>query len=241
MVVSANHSEGLPARLHSETGIRSEEVEKLRAKLRQMERGFHGEVRSRNCVSSGVSALDDLLPDQGFVKGTLCEWISAELGGGAASLAMRVASQAAIDGPLIVVDRNRSFYAPAMDLAGGNLRNTIFVRPESRVDELWALEQCLRCPGVAAVLCQIDFLKTQEFRRLQLAVASGTALGILIRSAVAKTRTSWADVRLLVSPRPSVEFLRRLEVRCVYAKGHFSDRSVELTLCEETGELREAS
>ncbi len=221
---------------------RSVEIEELRSNLRRMERGFRVEARQKDVVSTGVSALDDILPGQGIPRGTLSEWIAAEPGSGAASLAMRVAGQAQADGPLIVVDRNRHFYAPAVAAAGVLLSDTIFVRPESRTDELWAIEQSLRCPGVGAVLCQVSFLKTVDFRRLQLAAESGTAIGLLIRSADAQKQSGWADVRLLVSSHsaPQDQFCRRLEVRCVYAKGVYADRTVELELCDETGELRRA-
>jgi protein ImuA len=234
MVVSADFPESRPVE------NRSAEIEALRANLCRMTHSIQVESRRRESLSTGVSVLDDILPERGLARGTLSEWISEEPGSGVSSLAMNVAGESQADGPLIVVDRSRHFHVPAMALAGVNLNNTIFVRPQSRGDELWAMEQSLRCPGVGAVLCRIDFLKSLEFRRLQLAAASGTAIGVLIRTSTEKSQTGWADVRLLVSPRPSLpgQFQRRLAVRCIYAKGNFSDRSVDLTLCEKTGELR---
>jgi hypothetical protein len=230
---------------------RSTAIQDLRSNLRRMEQGLRLNVREKSAVSTGVPALDSILPDQGLLRGTLSEWIAAEPGSGAASLALRVAGQAQREGPVIIVDGERHFYAAAFPTAafptaGVLLEKTILVRPQSRADELWAVEQSLRCPGVGAVLCRIDRLRTQEFRRLQLAAESGTAIGLLLRTVATQKDSGWADVRLLVSPRliPSRSssprasphsFCRRVEVRCVYAKGNLSDQTVELDLCDETG------
>ena len=237
---------------------RSLSVQELRADLRRFQRALRVETRDRRVVSTGIAALDDILPDRGLQRGALSEWIASERGSGAATLALQACRQAQREGPLIIVDSERSVYAPAVHAAGLQLKEIVLVRPASRTDFLWAVEQSLRCSGVGAVLCRIDYLKTQEFRRLQLAAEAGTAVGVLIRPAAAHKHAGWADVRLLITPRPvtcsaagrsrSASALaagppwhRRLEVRCVYAKGGFTDQTVELELCDETGAVRLAA
>ena len=216
---------------------RSEAIQKLRTGLCQFRQGLRLTTAHQQIISTGISVLDNILPDKGLRRGTLSEWIAAESGSGAASLAMRIAGQAQRDGPLIVVDRQKSFFAPAFSVAGVDIGKTILVRPKSRNDELWVVEQSLRCPGVGAVVCRIDQLRTSEFRRLQLAAEAGTAIGLLIRPSAARRQSGWADVRLLVSPRPSLphSFCRRMEVQCVYARGGLADQTVELDVCDETG------
>ena len=241
---------------------RSAVIDQLRSNLQRMQHGLRRQVPDKDIVSTGVPEFDAILPDSGLARGTLSEWIAAEPGSGAISLAMRVASRAQRQGPLIVIDGQRHFYSPALSAAGVDLDKTIFVWPKTRADELWAVEQSLRCAGVGAVLYQIDHLRTQEFLRLQLAVESGTAVGLLIRSAATRNQSGWADVRLLVSSRSSYgrqtvdeprgrtttsrtshrlatvatqSFRRQLEVQCVYAKGAIADRTVELDICDETG------
>lgn len=230
------------------TADRAASLDELRSNLRHMQRGLRQRSSKQAAVSTGIPPLDDILPDHGLLRGTLSEWIAAEPGSGAASLALRVAGQAQQDGPLVLVDAARHFYAPAFFAAGVRPEDTILVRPESPTDELWALEQSLRCPGVGAVLCRIDSLGSKAFRRLQLAAESGTAIGLLLRPLAAQRQTGWADVRLLISPRssppqpsPPRTFCRRLEVRCVYAKGALTDRTVELDVCDETGAVRLAA
>ena len=216
---------------------RSAAIAHLRAGLCRLHQEQRLKTTSQQIVSTGISALDDILPCRGLPRGTLSEWISAEPGCGAASLAMRPAGRAQHSGPLIIVDRQRRFYAPAFSAADVDTEKTVLVQPESRRDELWALEQALRCPGIGAVIGRPDHLRTQEFRRLQLAAEAGTAIGLLIRPPTAARQSGWADVRLLVSPRPSLPrlFRRRLEVRCLYARGGLADQTVKLDICDETG------
>ena len=222
--------------------FRATALRDLRSNLQQVQRGWRQQIEEKSIVSTGVAALDGLLPERGLTRGSLSEWIAAEDGCGAIELALRVAARAQSHGPLIVVDGSRAeargqLYAPAMAAIGVCLGATILVRPESQSDELWAIEQSLRCRGVGAVLCRIDRLKTQQFRRLQLAAEAGTAIGLLLRSNAARRQSSWADLRLLISPRPSPpdSFCRRVEVRCLYAKGRLADQTVELDICDETG------
>lgn len=222
--------------------LRATALRDLRSNLRQVQRGWREQTSEKVTVSTGVAALDELLPERGLTRGSLSEWIAAEDGCGAIELALRVAARAQSHGPLIIADGARAdgrgqLYAPAMAATGVCLNATILVRPESQADELWAIEQSLRCRGVGAVLCRIDRLKTQQFRRLQLAAEAGTAIGLLLRSKAARRQSSWADLRLLISPRssPPESFCRRVEVRCLYAKGRLADQTVELDICDETG------
>ena len=219
---------------------RSVAIQNLRTSLSRFQQARHFAARSDNVVSTGISALDDILPNRGLTRGTLSEWIAANPGGGTLSLAMRAAGQAQCKGPLVIVDRQKHFYAPAFGAVGVCPEKTILVRPESRADELWAVEQSLRCSGIGAVICQIDHLKTQQFRRLQLAAESGTAIGLLIRPAAAQRQSGWADIRLLVSPHPSLQhsFRRRLEVQCVYIRGGLASQTVKLDVCDEKNTVR---
>jgi len=218
-------------------------IRELRVGLNHLRHGLRLKARGKDVVSTGIDALDDILPDRGLLRGTLCEWIAAESGSGAVTLAMQVARGAQLEGPLVIVDGANRFYAPALSASGINLQETILVRPKSRIDELWAVEQSLRCPGVGAVLYRIDSLKTQDFRRLQLAAESGPAIGILIRTMSSQKQPGWADMRVLVTPVPAPAqlFCRRLDVRCLYAKGCLTEKAVELDMCDETGAVRLAA
>ncbi|MCH2213071.1 MAG: hypothetical protein MK110_17335 [Fuerstiella sp.] len=218
-------------------------IQELRSGLRRFEHGVRARSDHAAVVSTGIPALDAILPDHGLRCGTLCEWIGAQPGSGVATLAMSVAGQAQKTGPLVIVDAQRTFYPAALPSTGVSLTESILVRPKSKHDELFTIEQALRCSGVGVVLGFIDRLRNQQFRRLQLAAESGTAIGMLIRPSFALKQTGWADVRLLALPQPSPSesFCRFVELRCLYAKGGTSDRSVDLEVNDETNHVRVAA
>src|SRR5690242_9807019 len=70
--------------------------------------------RSEETISSGSPGLDRLLPQAGWPRGSLVEWLSEEPGSGAATLALVAAREAhAAGGAVVVVDRTGTFYPPA--------------------------------------------------------------------------------------------------------------------------------
>jgi len=213
------------------------------AALREEVGRIEGAGRVVDCVplGSGCAALDRLLPERGFLRGWLVEWLSAGSGSGAATLAMIAARQAAIEGGAVVVmDRTRHFYPPAAAALGVDLESVIVIRARTENDELWALDQVLRCPGAAAVWAPLERLDWRRFRRLQLAAESGGSLGLLVRPARVRGQPSWSQVQLLVQPRVS-HGPRRLRVELLRCRSAAAGGAVELEMDEVTGALREAS
>ena len=189
--------------------------------LRELLNRKESEKKPYQPISSGCLPLDRALPQRGFQRGSLIEWIAGGVGSGASLLAM-LAARSACGGSsplqssasplqstsslqsnrtLVLVDRGQSFYPPAANACQLDLQNTIIVHPTSEKDECWALEQALRCPDVAAVVGWPQRLTSHTFRRLQLAAEHGGSLGLLIRPAAARHESSWASVRMLVLPR----------------------------------------
>ena len=153
-------------------------------------------------VSLGCMALDRLLPSGGLVPGTVVEWLEADGGGGAGSLAIAAARQACHGGGLLVVlDRARRFYPPLLAAWGFSLERVVVVRPERAEDEIWAADQALRCPAVAAVWGALDWIGAVDFRRLKLAAEEGGTLGLLRRPARLLGQPTWADAQWWVRPR----------------------------------------
>ena len=148
-------------------------------------------------VSTGCEGLDRLLPAGGFARGTLVEWIAAGDGSGAETMALFAVREACREGgALVVLDRVQEFYPPASIRLGIDPERMIVVQAASAVDNLWALDQSLRCPGVAVVLAWPEKLDSKTFRRLQLAAEEGASLGFFLRPEQARQTPSWADVRL---------------------------------------------
>ncbi len=210
-------------------------VENLRRQIAYLENGR--QTGDRTLISSGCKGLDQLLPEGGFRRGSLVEWLAAEEGSGALSLALIVAREACREGGgLVVFDRAKQFYPPAAVRLGIEPAQLLVVRPETQADELWALTQVLRCPGVAAAVVPLDRLESHDFRRLQLAAESHGTLGLLLRPWHVQKEPSWAEVRLGIESLPS---LKSAEVRCQKVHLLRSRRgagygTVEVELYEET-------
>ena len=150
-------------------------VRSLQEKIRGWERDHRGPAE---IVSSGCPALDRLLADGGFCRGTLVEWLAAGAGSGAATLALAIAARACREsGALVVVDRppknGRMFYPPAAAGFGIDWKWFVVVRPRNERDEAWALDQVLRSPGVGSVLAWPRKLTERRFPAIAIGGRNG--------------------------------------------------------------------
>lgn len=210
-------------------------VEQLRGRIRGLEKPRRG--LGEGALGTGWPPLDALLPSGGLRRGSLVEWLAAGPGSGAALLAWGTAQRAAMEGGAIVVlDRRRTVYPPALAAWGVDLERVIFVQPENARDESWAWDQALRCPGVAAVWGWVERVDSRLFRRWQLAAEAGGCVGLLLRPRDVRNQPTWADVRWWVEPQPATAG-RRMRVELLRCRGVGSNGSVELVLDEWTAQL----
>jgi hypothetical protein len=214
-------------------------VQTLAEQMRQCETARR---RGRQAtISTGFAALDRLLPGGGLHRGTLAEWVPRD-GGGATTLALAVARNACGElGTLVVIDRRRTFYPLAAAACGIDLSRLLIVRPQHDRDETWAIDQALRSGGASAVLAWPDRLDDHLFRRLQLAAEAGDAVGLFLRPVRAIAEPSWAEVRWLVEPLPSLssraDASRGVQLTLLRAPGQATILAQRLTLNLETGEV----
>ncbi len=241
-------------------------IRELDSLLRRLERP--GGVPPRLRISTGCGPLDAALPGRGLLRGSLVEWLGDGPGCGAGMLALRAAREACREGgALVVIDPQHHFYPPAAVAGGLDLQRTIVVRRVQRQQgqggqqgqgdkqNQWALDQALRCPHVAAVVAWPQQLDSRVFRRLQLAVETSGCLGLLVRPAAAQRESSWADVRLLISPvahaptshnrnnashTESVALSWRLKIELLRCRGGSTQRTVDLEIDERTGDIHAA-
>lgn len=235
--------------------------------LRQLCRGavlVPSDARPR--LSTGIPALDQLLPGGGLECGSLVEWLVPVAGGGACSLALQGIHSALQQRPAwAVVDPTGEFHSPAIQGWGIPLESLLLLRPDSVADTAWTVEQCLRCPAIGVTWVQTETLPERVLQRWKIAAEAGGGTGVLFRPAQARQQTSWADVRWLVEPRnPSwtregvaetgafpratnpvsvaPQALgtagRRLSVTLLTCRGPFSGGAVELDVNDATGDVR---
>ena len=241
---------------------KSQIVKTLRQKIRRTE------TASRNddgaIVSSGSPVIDSLLPAGGYHRGTIVEWI-ADPGSSADFLSLNTARQAALDGgALVVVDSAGQFYPPAAAALGINLGNLILLREttayDSRVnspaapkqldadDFLWAIDQSLRCPAVAAVwghLPEFENSLTRErwLRRFQLSAESSGCLGLFVQPLQQLGKPSWAETQWLVQGagriRGSGKYCRTIELKLARCRGAQAGQTITLDINTLSGNIHE--
>ncbi len=214
-------------------------VEHLRRQIDRLE-GAH-RPEGRPVVSSGCRALDELLPEGGFRRGTLVEWLAEGEGTGAGTLAMIAAREACrAGGALVVLDSRRDFCPTAALRLGIDAGRLLVVQARSPADQHWALCQVLECAAVGAVVaCRPEHsgrtIDARTMRRWQLAAEKGGSLGLLLRSAAARHTPSWAEVRLLVVPLPGGKRQRRVSVHLLRCRGGTGARSLDVEIDDEQG------
>ncbi len=121
-------------------------LENLRRRIARLETG--AKRHSGQPVSSGCEALDALLPERGFCRGTLVEWLSAGDGAGVCALALLAAKQACSDGGVLAVfDHRREFCPPAAVRMGIGPEQLLVIHADTTADNHWAIDQALRFAG----------------------------------------------------------------------------------------------
>ncbi len=124
-------------------------------------------------------------------------------------------------GKLIWIDATDSFYPPAAIAMGIAPQQLRLIRPKP-ADILWATAECLRCPGVGAVVSTITQPMTRvQARRLQLAAEQGGGAGILLRPNLRSARADIyaAATRWLVSPTPGERTIQRWRLQLLHGHG----------------------
>jgi|MDSZ01.1.fsa_nt_gb protein ImuA len=170
------------------------------------------EIDEKPVVSSGFYKIDGLFPRGGISKGSLIEWLGDDASG-ATTMASAVAVSMATTitgGTLFVVDRTGQFYPPAVMpwLSSTSVHcpersltpRLIIVRPSRDADQIWAIDQALRCSGVTVVLAWLGHIHPTVMRRWQLAARSSHAIGLLVRPKSMWREPTWAAHRLDVAP-----------------------------------------
>lgn len=181
-------------------------------------------------------------------------------GCGASTLAFTAAAAAmkSTNGFLVVIDTQHNIYPPALASWGIDLDKVVLVRPQSDVDALWAVDQSLRTPAVAAVVADVERIDDRAARRMQLAAEQGGGLALLLRPASARRGPSWADIQWMVRalvadansvrtapvtlPSPAITSHnqdRRLQVQLVRVRGGKAGATVRLRVSARDGTLQE--
>lgn len=159
----------------------------LRERVRRIERPA---AAAHGVLPFGIAAIDLVLPGGGLARGALHEILG--VGGDeedgalaavfAATILGRRAAAAEGDGIVLWCLPRLDLYGPGLTAHGLDPARLVLVRARRDGEILWAMEEGLRAPGVAAVVGEIGTLAAVASRRLQLgAERSGVTAFVLRR------------------------------------------------------------
>ncbi len=186
-------------------GAQLEVLSRLREDIRKVETA--GRIGDFSRISSGFTAIDQLLPEGGYSRGVLVQWLTGG-GVGADYLSLVLARQACQNGgALVVADPFNQFYPPAAAAIGINLDHLVVLRgknvdmadAQGQTDFFWSIDQALRCSGVAAVWGPLGKVSERWFRRFQLSAEASGCMGIFVQPLEVLRQPSWAEVQWVVS------------------------------------------
>jgi protein ImuA len=165
----------------------------LKEQVRRLERANSGQRVSQSAIPLGVPAIDSLLPEGGLLTGALHEIEAGAAPSGRVAphdgAALGFAAHALGRLPLgtILWCRRPSStfdalpYAPALARWFDPAR-LLLVTAKRDDDVFWAMEEGLRCLGIAAVLGETRSVDTTAGRRLSLAAEKSGVPAFLLRS-----------------------------------------------------------
>jgi len=215
---------------------REELLGDLMQRIRSLER-LDRKAQWTSGLPSGFAALDRLMPEGGFVGGTLVEWLSEGHGSGAMTLALAVSGRLMGDeGMLAFVDGAREFFPPAAAGLGVSLERTIVMQPCDARLQWWAFEQSLLSAAVTVTLGKIEKANERVLRRLLLAVEKGGGVGFLMRPASASA--FGAHLRFLVTTTSATQTAGwRLQVELLACRGGIAGGKAFVELADEPNDV----
>ncbi len=151
----------------------------LRAEVARIERGDTG--AARRALPLGVAEIDAALGEGGLRRAALHDISGAAADGFAALLAGRLAVRNGGAVLWCMARRGGDLYPPALGAFGLDPSRLVLVRCRGRAGMLSAMEEGLRCSGLAAVLGEVDRPPDMiAGRRLQLAAEVGGVTGFML-------------------------------------------------------------
>jgi len=159
-------------------------LSELRERVRRIERptaAIHG------VLPFGIAAIDRVLAGGGLARGALHEILGAgsdeEDGALAAAFAAGILGRltATADGMVLWCLPRLDLYGPGLAAHGLDPAHLVLVRAPHDAEILWAIEEGLRAPGIAAVIGEVGVLPAVASRRLQLAAERSGITAFLLR------------------------------------------------------------
>jgi len=154
----------------------------------------------------GLGPVESVFPNGVFPVGAVHEFVSAAPEHAAATSGFMAGVLGALmrsGGACLWIGISRTLFPPALKFFGVEPDRIIFIDLKKEKDVLWAMEEALKCEGLAAVIGEVSAISFTQSRRLQLAVEQSKVTGFLLSSNPAGLRTTACVARWRITPLPS--------------------------------------
>lgn len=154
----------------------------------------------------GLGPLEAAFPNGVFPTGAIHEMLcpspehTAATGGLVGGLLAELMKQG---GACIWISTSRKLFPPALKTFNVTPDRVIFIDVQRDRDVLWAMEEALKCEGLAAVIGEVREISFAQSRRLQLAVEDSKVTGFLLRTDMKKLSSTVCVARWQITPLPS--------------------------------------
>jgi len=196
-------------------------------------------------LATGLEALDGLLPGGALARGAIHEALFAPEHGMPITFALLLArskiqnpKSQTQSSPIFWLDSQHLLYPPALVAAGIDLDRLYLLHPHKAEDRIWAIAECLRCPGMGAVIADVGRLSLIEARRLQLSAEKGGGIGVLLRPAGSVSSIYAAATRWLVAPSRGDRTVQRWRIQLIHGQGGCVGQGVILEVYREEHHVR---
>ena len=190
-----------------------------------------------NLFSTGLAAIDDLLPGRGLARGAVHELLWKHRPSNQTEFKpfffTACIARAAIEAkklPIVWCDPRDELYPPALGSLGIPLEQLFVLKSKTPQDELWAIAQCLACKAIGATIAAPQRLTRIHARRLQLAAERGGGVGLILRPHDPRItgKEHAAATRWLVEPAPGERTIQRWKIQLIHGHGGLTHKPVYL-------------
>ena len=156
--------------------------------------------------SVGLGPIEAAFPNAVFPTGAIHEFLSTEpeqaaANGGFISGILNNLMQKG--GACLWISIRRTVFPPSLKVFGVEPDQLIFIDLKRERDVLWAMEEALKCKGLAAVIGELGEINFTQTRRLQLAAEQSRVTGFVLRSDAKKLSATACVARWNISHLPS--------------------------------------
>lgn len=151
----------------------------------------------------GLGAIEAAFPNAVFPKNAIHEFLTfvpehaAACSGFIAGILHTLMQHG---GACLWISASRSLFPPSFKVFGVEPHRIIFVDLQQEKDVLWAMEEALKCEGLAAVIAEVKEIGLTASRRLQLAVEKSGVTGLILRNDAHSLSTTACVARWLIKP-----------------------------------------